>query len=893
MRKRKWLRWILVLAIAAFAASIGLSRALRASAARRYLLAHLAASFGRPVDVGQFDFSLLDGARLEANSVTISEDPRFGHEYFLRADTLTAGLRWRALLSGRFEFGTLSLSRPSLNLVRDAQGRWNIEQWLPPASPGTAHPGFVGPAAAPRSLSTARLYRIDVEGGRINFKQGDEKSPLALVNVSGRVDQDNAGRWELDLEAQPMRAGVELQQIGTFRLRGNIAGTSARLQPAELNLTWRNVSLADALRLARESDFGVRGELAVDLTARIAPSDSTSHGAAESSGAQWSISGVARLTGFHGWKLPGRDTDPAVNLSLDAAWRLGEARTQIRKLLIEMPGSHLQGAGELDWTHGIRPRLHINSSSIGFADILAWYRALRPGVPENLSLEGAIGVDATLAEWPLQLEQGAFASLGARLTTPSLPSPLRIGAINASVSRGGLDFAPTEISFSAPAPSGTGGAASADDASTNSFTMRGTIFPDGPGISHWPPNWSFSIEGGTSRIENWLALSEALAHPLNSGWTAAGGLAVKMRGVHRAESPATVWLGAMDFRGLNVSLAYVNQALRFPKAHIEFAPSQRTITLVAAEAFGAAWRGTVARKNTDGQWTFDLFADHLDTAELDRWLGPRARPGLLTRSGLLTRFTGLGGSPADTSERDAAIAPIAARGRLRVSEIVLPPLRFEQFDAEVELAGRTITIRKAQADFFGGKAAGSLDARLLAVPSYQFQGRFDRVDLARLGRAMPSLSNRVSGTASATLALAAHGVGRENLVRSLDGDGKLDARNAELRGLDFASLIPGGAQASSAGRFASAQGNFHIGSGGIEVTDFVLENSQGRFQAEGRIDFSHALNLRIHPSIFHATTTPASAPPPSFQLSGTVEAPSVVLPTPPVKAPARPGVRTR
>jgi uncharacterized protein involved in outer membrane biogenesis len=887
MRKRKWLRWILVLAIALFAASMGLSRALRTSAARRYLIAHLEASFGRPVEVGQFDFSLLDGARLEANSVTISEDPRFGREYFLRADTLTAGLRWPALLSGRFEFGTLSLSRPSLNLVRDAQGRWNIEHWLPPASSGASHPGFVGPPAVPRSISTARLYRIDVDGGRINFKQGDDKSPLALVDVSGRVDQDNAGRWKLDLEAQPMRAGVELQEIGTFRLRGNIAGTSARLQPAELNLTWRDVSLADALRLARESDFGVRGDLAVDLSARIAPSNSALNDAAGSSGAQWSISGVARLTGFHGWRLPGRGTDPAVNVSLDAAWRLGEARTQIRKLLIEMPGSHLQGTGELDWAHGIHPQLHINSSSIGLADVLAWYRALRPGVPENLGLEGTIGVDATLTGWPLQLDQGAFASVGARLTTASLPLPLRIGAINASISRGGLDFAPTEISFSAPVPEGAAGTALADDASPNSFTMRGTIFPDGPGMFHWPPNWSFSIEGGTPRIENWLALSEALAQPLNSGWAAAGGLAVKMRGVHRAESPATVWLGTMDFRSLNVSPAYVNQPLRLPRAHIEFAPLQRTITLVAAEAFGATWRGTVVRKNTDGQWTFDVFADRLDAKDLDRWLGPRARPGLLTR------FTSLGKSPADTSERDAAVAKIATRGRLRISEIVLAPLSFEQFDSETELAGRTITIRKAQANFFGGKVAGSLDARLLADPSYQFQGRFDRVDLARLGRAMPSLSNRISGTASAALTLAAHGVGRENLVRSLEGDGRLDARNAELRGLDFASLIPGGIQASSAGRFASAQGNFHIGSGGIEVADFVLDNSQGRFQTEGRIDFSHRLNLRIHPSILHATTSLASAPPPSFLLGGTVEAPKVILPAPPAKPTGRSGARAR
>jgi hypothetical protein len=186
-----------------------------------------------------------------------------------------------------------------------------------------------------------------------------------------------------------------------------------------------------------------------------------------------------------------------------------------------------------------------------------------------------------------------------------------------------------------------------------------------------------------------------------------------------------------------------------------------------------------------------------------------------------------------------------------------------------------------------------LSARLLADPSYQFQGRFERVDVARLVRAVPSLSTRVAGTASATLTLTAHGVGRVNLVRSMEGEGRLDARNVELSGMDFASLISGDTQDSSPGRFASAQGNFHIGGGGIEVADFILDNSQGRFQAEGRVDFSHALNLRVHPSIFHATTNLASAPPPSFVLGGTIESPSVVPPPPPAKSAAKSVARAR
>ena len=80
---------------------------------------------------------------------------------------------------------------------------------------------------------------------------------------------------------------------------------------------------------------------AVDLNARIAPQGNLSDSRADSVGAQWSISGVARLTGMHGWRLPERGTDPAANLSVEMNWRLGERRAEFRKVIVEMPASRL------------------------------------------------------------------------------------------------------------------------------------------------------------------------------------------------------------------------------------------------------------------------------------------------------------------------------------------------------------------------------------------------------------------------------------------------------------------------------------------------------------------------------------------------------------------------
>ncbi len=769
MTKRNWLRAISIGGVLLLVASFAFSRALRAGAVRRYLIAHLAASFGRPVDVSWFDFSLLDGARIEAHFVSVSDDPQFGSEYFLRADKLTAGLRWSALLSGRFEFGSVSLSRPSLNMSRDAQGHWNVERWLPPAAAqSTARPGFVGPLNPSSEIRAARPVRIDVDGGRINFKRGDNKSPFALEDVSGRVEQNGAGRWQLDLAARPMRAGVELQDIGTLRLRGSIAGTTARLQPADINLTWRAASVADTLRLILQNDYGMRGRLALDFNARIAPSESFLPGGADSGAAHWSVSGTARLTGMHGWRLTARDSDPAANLSVEMNWNPSEARAEIGKLLVEMPASRLQGGGELDWARGIRPEVHLESSTLALDDLLSWYRALQPDVAEDLRADGVLGLHLKLGGWPLQLQQGALASVGGTLTAKSLPTPLRIGAMDAKVSLGRIDFAPVQFSFT-PASLGV-----VDDKNQpagelrNDFAVRGALFPmASPGFLS-QLDWDLSIEGATSRAQDWLALGAVLARPVQSDWTASGGLAMKMRGTHRAGAAAASWLGSMDFPGLDLSPAFINQPIHFPKAHVDFTQLQRTITLTSAEAFGAVWHGSIARKYSDPQWTFDLFADHIASADLDRWLGPRARPGFFSR------FTASKSETASAPPGESLVPRLTAAGRLRVAMIEVPPMRIENFDGQVDLAGRAIQIRKAQADFFGGKIFGAFQARLLPDADYEFQGRFDRVELAQLGQAASFLNERIGGNASGALTISAHGIGRQDLVRSLQGQGNAE-----------------------------------------------------------------------------------------------------------------------
>ncbi|MGB9507482.1 MAG: AsmA family protein, partial [Candidatus Acidiferrum sp.] len=243
-RLRRYGLMAVLLLVALAAVQGGVSLLVRTQHMRGYLIAHLERAFGRPVQAGRFSVQILPIPELDVEEVTIGEDPAFGSEYFLRADQMAARLRWFGLLRGHFEFGTMSFTRPSLILVRNSEGRWNLERWLPPARPANA----VGPSSPPaqtRAESTYHLQEIDFDEGRINFKQGDEKRPFAFTNVSGSVEQVSPGRWQVQLQAQPWRSGVPLQSTGTLQVEGFVAGTSARLQPAQIRLHWGKASLAD------------------------------------------------------------------------------------------------------------------------------------------------------------------------------------------------------------------------------------------------------------------------------------------------------------------------------------------------------------------------------------------------------------------------------------------------------------------------------------------------------------------------------------------------------------------------------------------------------------------------------------------------------------------------
>ena len=826
---RKWWKTGAAIAAVVIVLQLAVSFLARTHRMHVYLTAHLERAFGRPVQVESFDARIFPNPQLSADGVTVGEDPAFGYEYFLRAEHLSAGLRWTGLLRGHFEFGTLSFSRPSLVLVRNYQGQWNLERWLPPAKGASAQAAAIyGPASPAPPVN--HLQRIEFDEGRINFKIQEDKLPFAFTGVSGSFDQVSSGRWQLQLEAQPWRSGVPLQSAGTIRVRGDLAGTSVRLQPAQITLHWGEASLADVFRLVHGQDYGVRGLFMLDATAK---SDGVGH---EGSG-DWTYSVQARTRQIHRWDLVERADNPALNVNINGHWNAETGSLFADQFAVEGLRSNLRGKFRYVSENPAATELRLDSMGFQAADLLAWYRAFHPDVTEGLTADPYFTGGMILRGWPLSIESAALSSSGGTLKVPGFAEPVRIGSVAGGLERSNFVIGPVRVALGGDAPDvitpkRRRAALAMENAADLTFTEN---LKTSAG--------NISVEGSISRVEDFLKLAASLGRQVNHGWELTG-----------QATAATQWAWNEPFKGhwngtvaINqgaLTVAGLNQPLSLAEARLGWNDGQHSARLLRVEGFGGNWQGSIEEnhktdQDTPRSWKFDLSVDHLSAAELDRWVGPRARPSWLQR--LLHSFSGDAAPATPASE---LVRRIDAEGKLRISRLTIEKLKLDNVVAKGSLRDLKLNVQDSTAEWAGGRVSAKINASFLPHPVYEVSADLDRVSLAKLpgtGR----VAERLNGSASGSLQLKTTGVGREELLKNLDGSGVVNLKKVELRGWDLPGSVADGATRAGISRWPAGECAFLIRNRSVVLQWLQLNDPREQTSVEGTLSFGSDADLSV------------------------------------------------
>ena len=235
---------------------------------RHRIATSMSQSLGRPVHLDNVSFHLLPVPGFTLQNLVVSEDPAFGNEPVIRANEVEATLRISSLWRHQIEISTIRFkvdengSGPSLNIVRNAQGRWNLEEiFMQAAHANTA------PTDQRKAGPAPRFPYIEATGARVNLKLGDEKMPFSLTDADFALWLPEPQQWHVRLLAHPARTDTNASDTGEVRLEGTLGhAASMAAVPVNLTLSWAHAQMGEATRLLTGDDQGWRGVVEAGAT---------------------------------------------------------------------------------------------------------------------------------------------------------------------------------------------------------------------------------------------------------------------------------------------------------------------------------------------------------------------------------------------------------------------------------------------------------------------------------------------------------------------------------------------------------------------------------------------------------------------------------------------------
>lgn len=791
---------------------------------RHRLEARLTQAFHRPVTFGALSFHLLPRPGFSMDKVVVGEDPAFGFEPFVRVDRVDCDLRWDNPWARRLDCSRLYLDRASFNLVRDAQGNWNVANLLSARAPSGAFPQ----AGAPQPLD------LDAEDARLDVKLGQEKIPFAITDVSAHVAIDRArGKVVFHLTGSPLRTDLALPTPGRLELDGDWSPGKTFSGPLDARLRTEGALLYDWIPLlsGRNPDlYGI-----VDAAVRLSGSVRLLE-----------VEGQARLTQLHRWDQPSPAEDLPVNFAFRARFDRPQERLLIETLDATFRNSrlHLSGALAAPFSSpgfdlvGAAERSHLE-------DFLALARRLgfRGGPVEAAGrVDGLLTVQGSWAEPRV----GGFVGIReARLTTPAGAFPLSEIALRIEPKL--IRLAPLRVTLAPRVELVAQGVVSAPAEKHGPRCNRGGRGDGAAG----PRQYELDLTAKSVPLRDLLRFVRGTGVRLPEGLDARGSATAAFTLAGRVwplERPSV--RGRVQIHAARLLVPGLTEPLNVPRAVVEIQGERATVRPLVAVMGTTVFTGRLDHQaGRHPSWQFSLRADHLSLEEGSLWfaaLGKRAPVPLLER------LPGIRSLVERRAAASSLFSALRARGDFTTPALSYRALTLHDFKASVAIGGRVVRVTDVKFRSGGGRGEGSALADLTRSPARMVADvALDRARLAALGSYLPASLRQVRGLYSARGHFETRGLSRQEMSAALQGQatvrlenvswGGFDplrafARSVQARPLKLSGIEPNLREATATLRFAGPS---------VAVVSSPVDWAGARWRLTGTYGFEGTANLRL------------------------------------------------
>jgi hypothetical protein len=810
----------------------------------------ISTALGRRVDIDAAHLRILPQPGFDLENFVVHDDPLFGAEPVLRSQEVTAALRLSSLLRGHLEISRLSLTDPSFNLVRNAQGHWNIENLLERTAKTT-----VAPTGKTRVEPRPGFPYIEASAARINFKFGQEKKPYALMDANFALWQDSENTWGVRLKARPMRIDFNLSDTGLLTVSG-VWQRAATLRdtPLQFSFKWDRPQLGQMTKLLSGKDRGWRGGVTASAVLEGTPSD-------------LSIRTEASLQDFRRYDIMGGQE---LRLAARCEAHYSSADRTFRRILCDAPvgdGAILlrgQVAGLLA-PHNYDLVLSVEQVPIQAVMTLA--RHAKKDLPEDLLASGNLDAKFTVHASGEVKRSVAVSGRGEasnfHLQSISTNTLLDLGSVafripeqesgeanrnkNEQDRSSKFERAPEGLHLElGPSPVALG--------RTLPATLRGWISKSG---------YSLSLQGD-AQVKRLLQLARTLGLPASQA--AAEGLAklnLQIAGGWSGFAAPEI-TGTAQLNTIRVELRGLNAPLEISAGDVVLDKEELRLQNLDASLADGQWAGSLhlPRHCVSPQTCpieFDLHADQIVADEWNELLSlhPRKRPWYRLLSGNVQ--PGL-----------SVLAAAHASGKLTASRLMIKRLVGEHVSANVELNEGKVTISNLQAEVLSGKHNGKWQADFTVTPpAYSGTGTLERVSLAQVATLMRD--GWITGVATTSYHVTLSDYSSGDLLESAKGALYLDIQDGTFPHV----LFTNGSTPLHVSRF---RGHVVLQDGKFEIQQGKLETPTGIYQVSGIASPGRDLDIRLLHDPSHG-----------FSIRGTVAEPRVsVISRPETRAALKP-----
>jgi AsmA protein len=189
----------------------------------------------RKVALGNMELGLFP-LRFRVYNLSIADDPKFGTRAFVQTQELSVSVKLLPLLSKSVQIDSLALERPSVELIKNAQGMWNF------ASIGQKTPAT--PSSSPSSSQQFSLGELAINDGLVAITDLQDRKPRTVYDHINLKLTDFAPDSPFNLDASVHLPGAGSQEVSLKGKGGPLSHANPATTPFKGTLDLKGVEIA-------------------------------------------------------------------------------------------------------------------------------------------------------------------------------------------------------------------------------------------------------------------------------------------------------------------------------------------------------------------------------------------------------------------------------------------------------------------------------------------------------------------------------------------------------------------------------------------------------------------------------------------------------------------------